>query len=367
MSDITEHVIVVKAQQSQLPGSGSTCTEVCDHGGNHQAGGRDTFNVTDMSGRLADEQYAGWIEDKEIDTTGLADGMVLMYQSSSDTWIVTLGAGGAHATTHTDGTDDIQDATTVQKGLMTIAQATKLDNIEAGAEVNNISDVNATDLTDGGVTTLHTHAAAAPAAHVTTHHSGGTDPLVHDSIAGAGSNTHAQIDSHIADVTTNPHAVDLANLGAGTLAQLNAVVTDATLDDSGDSRTPTAHDLGGAGHNADTLANLNTKVSDTTLQGIALQTVTGATDTLAALKSVVNLGYLDTAPITEFTLLAASAVSAGYKVTIKDTHKMAHINYCDVAPDGSDTIDDSTDDLRIETKGRSVDLVSDGVSNWSLT
>jgi hypothetical protein len=33
----------------------------------------------------------------------------------------------------------------------------KLDGIEAGAEVNNISDVNATDLTDGGETILHIH------------------------------------------------------------------------------------------------------------------------------------------------------------------------------------------------------------------
>lgn len=33
----------------------------------------------------------------------------------------------------------------------------KLDGIEAGAEVNNISDINATDLTDGGATTLHKH------------------------------------------------------------------------------------------------------------------------------------------------------------------------------------------------------------------
>jgi len=30
-------------------------------------------------------------------------------------------------------------------------------NVEDGAEVNNISDANATDLTDGGDTTLHTH------------------------------------------------------------------------------------------------------------------------------------------------------------------------------------------------------------------
>lgn len=35
----------------------------------------------------------------------------------------------------------------------------KLDGVETGAEVNNISDVNATDLTDGGDTTLHTHAS----------------------------------------------------------------------------------------------------------------------------------------------------------------------------------------------------------------
>lgn len=33
----------------------------------------------------------------------------------------------------------------------------KLNGIEAGAEVNNISDLNVTDLTDGGNTTLHNH------------------------------------------------------------------------------------------------------------------------------------------------------------------------------------------------------------------
>jgi len=42
-----------------------------------------------------------------------------------------------------------EDYTTVEK--------TKLSSIESGAEVNNISDVNATDLTDSGDTTLHTH------------------------------------------------------------------------------------------------------------------------------------------------------------------------------------------------------------------
>ena len=39
----------------------------------------------------------------------------------------------AHASDHTDGTDDIQSATAAQKGVATAAQITKLDGVEAGA------------------------------------------------------------------------------------------------------------------------------------------------------------------------------------------------------------------------------------------
>jgi len=42
----------------------------------------------------------------------------------------------SHAASHTDGSDDIQDATNSQKGLMTATYATKLEGIAAGAEVN---------------------------------------------------------------------------------------------------------------------------------------------------------------------------------------------------------------------------------------
>ena len=52
------------------------------------------------------------------------------------------GAPASHAASHTDGSDDIQDATTSQKGLMTIAQATKLDGIETGAQANTVDSVN---------------------------------------------------------------------------------------------------------------------------------------------------------------------------------------------------------------------------------
>jgi hypothetical protein len=71
--------------------------------------------------------------------------------------------------------------------------------------------------------------------------------IVHQSLSGAGTNTHAQVDTHIAD-TANPHATDVGNLGSGLLAELNTVITDATLDDSGSSRPPSGSaggDLGG--------------------------------------------------------------------------------------------------------------------------
>ena len=41
--------------------------------------------------------------------------------------------------------------------------------------------------------------------------------------------------------TNNPHSTSIANIGAGTLAELNTAVSDATLDDSGDPRDPNAH------------------------------------------------------------------------------------------------------------------------------
>jgi len=63
---------------------------------------------------------------------------------------------------------------------------------------------------------------------------------------GSGHTDVATNSAHVADVTTNPHATDLGNIGSGTLAELNTAVTDATLIDTGDSRLsddrdPTAH------------------------------------------------------------------------------------------------------------------------------
>lgn len=58
-----------------------------------------------------------------------------------------------------DGANNTPNATATTGGALTDAMAVLLDGIEAGAEVNNISDANALDLTDGGATILHSHEA----------------------------------------------------------------------------------------------------------------------------------------------------------------------------------------------------------------
>ena len=74
------------------------------------------------------------------------------------------GAGGVTSVNGDSGPavtltqDDVADGTTYKQYSQT--EKTKLAGIEAGAEVNNISTANATDLTDGGTTTLHTHDVA---------------------------------------------------------------------------------------------------------------------------------------------------------------------------------------------------------------
>jgi len=53
------------------------------------------------------------------------------------------GTTPSHASDHTDGTDDIQDATAGQKGLMSAADFSKLDGIEALADVTDATNVAA--------------------------------------------------------------------------------------------------------------------------------------------------------------------------------------------------------------------------------
>tara|TARA_Y100000034_G_scaffold25708_3_gene30540 strand:+ start:4805 stop:7207 length:2403 start_codon:yes stop_codon:yes gene_type:complete len=91
-----------------------------DHAGNHVTGGGDT---------IADAIAAG--------NSGLMSGAMLTKLNGIATGADVTGSNApqAHATSHTDGSDDIQSATSGQKGVATAAQITKLDGIATGADV----------------------------------------------------------------------------------------------------------------------------------------------------------------------------------------------------------------------------------------
>lgn len=117
--------------------------------------------------------------------------------------------------------DDIDDGTTYVKSENNYddAAVSKLGGIEAGAEVNNVSDVNATDLTDGGATTLHKHS--------------------HTSLDDIGTNTHSNIDSHIGATGSAVH-------GLGNVSVLNVSDLDDMYAPTGEGVTNgNSHDHSG--------------------------------------------------------------------------------------------------------------------------
>ena len=89
------------------------------HNTRHQNGGGDEVSIAGLSGQAADNQNPT-----------------------------------AHAAEHVNGTDDIQNATAGQKGVATAAQITKLDGIEALADVTDPTNVNAAGATMNADTTM---------------------------------------------------------------------------------------------------------------------------------------------------------------------------------------------------------------------
>ena len=105
--------------------------------------------------------------------------------------------------------DEIAAGTTNKAFTATLES--KLNGIEAGAEVNNISDANALDLTDGGTTTLHTHGGLPVFGTATLNFSTGlTSTLVAvtgqtDIAVGAKVQAFIMADDTSADHTANDH------------------------------------------------------------------------------------------------------------------------------------------------------------------
>lgn len=101
----------------------------------------------------------------------------------------------------------------LSEGPFVNGDKTKLNGIEAGAEVNNISDVNATDLTDGGDSSLHYHAADRNRANHT-----GTQTASTISDFDTEVSNNADVVANTAKVTNATHTGDVTGATALTVS-----------------------------------------------------------------------------------------------------------------------------------------------------
>lgn len=113
----------------------------------------------------------------------------------------------------------VLDSTTAS---FTTDDETKLDGIEAGAEVNNISDTDATDLTDGGDSALHYHATDRDRANHTGTQTASTISDFDTEVA----NNNAVV-ANTAKVTNATHTGEVT--GDTTLTIANNVIDEANL------------------------------------------------------------------------------------------------------------------------------------------
>jgi hypothetical protein len=163
---------------------------------------------------------------------------------------------------------------------LTAAQMRTLINVEDGADVTDATNVDSAGAIMESDVNAKGDLITATADNTPAILTVGTDSyvLTADSVEATGL-------KWASPGAPGAHDLGGASHTADTLADLNTKVSDATLDDSGDSRTPSAHDLGGALHNAATLAELNAKVSDATLENQANMVLKALFDANTILKA----------------------------------------------------------------------------------
>lgn len=186
----------------------------------------------DTTGQTADDHHseAHTIASHSDTTATGAELETLTDGSNADALHVHAAVSVAHsATTGQTADDHHAEAHTV---------ASHSDTTATGAELETLTDGSNADA-------LHVHA---------------TPSIAHSATTGQGT------DDHHAQV----HALGGSDHTSATLAELNALVSNATLDDSGDARTPTAHNHAAGDITSGTLADARVAQSNVTQHQAAI-------------------------------------------------------------------------------------------------
>lgn len=200
--------------------------DVVAHAPTHQNGGADEISVAGLSGELADDQPP-----KAHDLAGSKHNSATLAALNAKISDATLDDAGdprdpnAHAASHQNGGSDEINVGGLS-GVLADDQPAQAHSL-GGAKhtADTLANLNA-KITDA--TLDDSSAPRTPTAHEATHRSGGSDELGHQNLSGAGTKTHAQLDTHV-DSVANPHSVDKAQVGLGNVtndAQLKRAAAD---------------------------------------------------------------------------------------------------------------------------------------------
>jgi hypothetical protein len=198
----------------------------------------------------------------------------------------------SHASTHTNGTDDIQNATASQKGLATAAQITKLDGIETGATDDSALTDHINDTTDAHDATAISYAGG-------TGMSATDVESAIDELATEKANDSA-LTAHIDDTTDAHDATAISYAGS---TNLSSTTVEAALDELDSEKLAasgyTAADVlsklltvdgSGSGLDADLLDGSNSSAFASSTH--ATSHVTGGSDVIASAVAGGNAGLM---------------------------------------------------------------------------
>lgn len=143
--------------QTNISGNAATVTTNANLTGHITSSGNaavlGSFTVAQLSTALSDaaisgdntgdQDLSGYVQTAEIDTLAELNAIITdaTLIDTGDSRLSDARTPTAHASSHVNGADDIQSASASQKGLMTTAYASKLDGIEAAADVTDAANV----------------------------------------------------------------------------------------------------------------------------------------------------------------------------------------------------------------------------------